>query len=149
MIKATARAIIEHPWFDNISIFIIMANSIVMVFDDTDRNDNPHPLFAQLELIFFWCYFMEMVFKITGLGFVFGPDTYLMDGWNCLDFFIVISSVVTMMSSGEEIDTASSQKLAPGPEEDNLTLDAKALRVFRVMRPLKTISSVKGLKVII
>lgn len=39
--------------------------------------------------------------------------------------------------------------MAPGPEDEQFKFNAKGLRVFRVMRPLKTISSVKGLKVII
>ena len=31
-----------------------------------------------------------MLFKIIGLGFIIGPDTYLKDAWNVLDFVIVV-----------------------------------------------------------
>lgn len=35
-----------------------------------------------------------------------------------------------------------------GPDESSSSVDLSGLRVFRVMRPLKTISSIKGLKVL-
>jgi hypothetical protein len=70
-----------------------------------------------------------MVMKIVGLGFIFGPDSYLKDQWNLLDFFIVISSWFSSLSTGSKLNVSS-------------------MRTFRVLRPLKTISSVKGLKVL-
>ena len=71
---------------------------------------------------------MEMVMKIVGMGLIRGPNSYLRDEWNILDFFIVSSSWFQVLSN---TDSAVS-----------------VLRTFRVMRPLKTISSVKGLKVL-
>ena len=103
--------------FDNISILIILANSAVMVFDDTGISDNPNPIFAKLELVFFVLYTAEMCFKITGLGFVFGPGTYLRDGWNILDFFIVMSSILTMGADDEHNNEDG--HLHPGTEEES------------------------------
>ena len=37
---------------------------------------------------------------------------------------------------------------AGGEDESSSSVDLSGLRVFRVMRPLKTISSIKGLKVL-
>lgn len=89
-----------------------------------------------------------MVLKILGLGFIFGEKAYLMDSWNILDFVIVLSGYLTLINeimAGEELISADQ----PGAEDSgSSSVDLSGLRVFRVMRPLKTISSIKGLKVL-
>jgi hypothetical protein len=116
-----------------------------MIFDDTDRSENPNPIFAKLETTFLILYTIEMVFKILGLGFIFGEDTYIWDPWNFLDFFIVMSSYAGFIGT-EEVSASSFE---PGPEIESGGFNVKGLRVFRVLRPLKTISSIKGLKILI
>ena len=37
-----------------------------------------------------------MLFKIVGLGFIFGKGAYLRDPWNILDFVIVMSAWLTI-----------------------------------------------------
>ena len=76
-----------------------------------------------------------MFLKIFGYGFIMAPNSYLRDSWNILDFVIVISGYLTLLT---ENDDSTAEK----------SLDLTGLRVFRVMRPLKTISSIKGLKVL-
>lgn len=118
-----------------------------MIFDDTDRSDNPNPIFADLETTFLVLYTIEMVFKILGQGFMFGENTYIWDPWNFLDFFIVMSSYAGYITTEDTSDV--SRKFEPGPEVESGGFNVKGLRVFRVLRPLKTISSIKGLKVLI
>jgi len=98
MIKMTCHMIIFTKFFENTCLFIIIANSVTMIFDDSATSDNPNPIFAVLESTFLVLYTIEMGFKIIGLGFIFGPATYMKDSWNILDFFIVMSSYVTMIS---------------------------------------------------
>ena len=57
--------------------------------------------------------------------FYFGEKSYLKDGWNKLDFFIVVSSVISEVLKGQNLNV---------------------LRTLRVLRPLRTISRVKSLK---
>jgi hypothetical protein len=93
-------------------------------------------------------YSVEMVLKILGLGLIFGPKAYLMDSWNILDFIIVISGYLTLineMMAGEETINVDE---AGNLDDQSSSVDLSGLRVFRVMRPLKTISSIKGLKVL-
>lgn len=148
MIKTVCNSIIKTKIFDNICLLIIISNSITMIFDDTASSDNPNPIFAQLESIFLILYTIEMILKIVGYGFFTGPEPYIKDAWNILDFFIVMSSYVTVLSEmghseeGESVDY-------PIIEEDEKGISITGLRVFRVMRPLKTISSIKGLRVLI
>lgn len=71
-----------------------------------------------------------MALKILGLGFVWNRGAYLRDAWNILDFFIVMTGYLQLMLQG-------------------VSFNLSGLRVFRVLRPLKSISSVAGLKMIV
>ena len=97
--------IISNKLFENISLSIIIVNSVVMVFDDTAVSPFPNPIFEKFELLFQYLYTVEMVLKILGMGFIIGPDAYIKDEWNILDFFIVMMGYVSMIleaGGGEE-----------------------------------------------
>jgi len=70
-----------------------------------------------------------MVLKICGMGFVLNKGAYLRDSWNILDFVIVISGYFSMIFS----------------DGANLSV----LRSFRVLRPLRSISAIQGLRLIV
>ena len=119
-----------------------------MIFDDSATSDNPNPIFAKLESTFLILYTIEMVLKIIGYGFITGKEPYIKDAWNILDFFIVMSSYVTVLSELTQSNDEASVYY-PVQEEEEKGVSITGLRVFRVMRPLKTISSIKGLRVLI
>jgi Na+-translocating ferredoxin:NAD+ oxidoreductase RnfA subunit len=65
----------------------------------------------------------EMVMKVIARGFIFnGKRAYLRNGWNVLDFIIVLTSVVDFIPG-----ISSSTSL-------------KVLRMLRVFRPLRLVS---------
>ena len=74
-----------------------------------------------------------MVLKIVGLGFIFGEDAYIKNVWNQLDFLIVTSGYLSILSGGE----------GGGGDE----VQVSGLRAFRVLRPLRTVTKVQGLKI--
>ena len=61
------------------------------------------------------------------MGLVLGPHAYLRDGWNVLDGFIVVISVITLFGA---------EALKP----------LRVMRAFRGVRPLRLISRLEGLK---
>ena len=71
-----------------------------------------------------------MVCKVMSLGFILNERSYLRDPWNILDFTIITSGFLSMFLKGKG---------------GNL----QVLRSFRVIRPLRTISSIQGLRVIV
>ena len=79
--------------------------------------------------------------KIFGLGFVMGEGSYLRDWWNVMDFIIVITSLMSV--GGSDPQTTSTG------DDDDSGFNAQGMRAFRVARPLRTISSIKGLKVLV
>lgn len=145
-IQMTCLAIISSKIFEKATITVILANSIVMVLDDSGVNDNPNPMFAVLENVFLILYSVEMALKIVGMGFFFPRDSYLKDSWNILDFFIVVTSYITLLQNAGDEGVVSNEI---GEAQSDAKFSASGLRVFRVLRPLKTISSIKGLRVLI
>jgi hypothetical protein len=127
-----AFRIISTKLFDNISITVILVNSLVMMMDDP--TSDPTPFFETMENVFLALYTIEMVMKILGFGFIMAPNSYIRDPWNILDFVIVVSSYPALFQD---------------PNQDSEgSFNMGSLRAFRVLRPLKTISSIKGLKVL-
>jgi len=70
-----------------------------------------------------------MTLKIFAYGFLFNKKAYLRDLWNILDFVIVVTSLLPLVV--------------------NLGFSVSALRAVRVLRPLRTITKVKALKMIV
>jgi hypothetical protein len=43
---------------------------------------------------------LEMIVKVIALGFMFnGRNSYIKNGWNQLDFIIVIASIIIMVNN--------------------------------------------------
>uniref|UniRef100_A0A671NKI0 Sodium channel protein n=1 Tax=Sinocyclocheilus anshuiensis TaxID=1608454 RepID=A0A671NKI0_9TELE len=81
-----------------------------------------------VEYTFTGIYTFESLIKIRARGFCIGPFTFLRDPWNWLDFSVIVMAYVT-----EFVDLGN----------------VSALRTFRVLRALKTISVIPGLKTIV
>merc|ERR1719266_1533526 len=71
--------------------------------------------------------------KIIAYGFWQHPTAYLRNAWNLLDFTIVMIGVVSTILSFLQIEG----------------FDVKALRAFRVLRPLRLVSGVPSLQVVL
>jgi hypothetical protein len=77
-------------------------------------------------------FFLEMCIKILASGFIAcGKHSYIKNGWNVLDFMIVAVSIFSVVFSEYELGFL------------------KALRLFRILRPLRLISRNKSLKMAI
>ncbi|KAM9287884.1 sodium channel protein type 5 subunit alpha-like [Cariama cristata] len=80
------------------------------------------------EYLFASIYTGEILIKILARGFVWNEFTFLRDPWNCLDLVVIVITYITMFKSTGKVS---------------------ALRTFRVLRTLKAISVIPGLKVIV
>ncbi|MCJ8730023.1 hypothetical protein PDJAM_G00113350 [Pangasius djambal] len=89
---------------------------------------NPPDWAKNVEYTFTGIYTFESLIKILARGFCVGKFTFLRDPWNWLDFSVIVMAYVT-----EFVDLGN----------------VSALRTFRVLRALKTISVIPGLKTIV
>lgn len=128
-VTGLALYIISQKAFDGVSLFFIGMNSVQLAISDpTDLN--PPPIWNYVDNTFLVFYTFEMCLKILGWGFVLKPGSYLRDPWNMLDFVIVFTGLLDLITQGGSVDLS-------------------AMRTFRVMRPLKTISGIEGLRIIV
>lgn len=74
-----------------------------------------------------------MILKILGQGFIFNKGAYLQDNFNMLDFFIIMSAYLSMMQSDKG-------------KEGGIQLSS--LRAFRVLKPLRAVNNIPGLRLI-
>ncbi|XP_033624024.1 sodium channel protein type 10 subunit alpha isoform X3 [Fukomys damarensis] len=119
LLRRTAIKVSVHSWFTSFITCTIVANCVCMT-----QGDLPE----KIEYVFTVIYTFEALIKILARGFCLNEFTYLRDPWNWLDF-----SVITLAYMG----TATELKGFSG------------LRTFRVLRALKTVSVIPGLKVIV
>jgi voltage-dependent calcium channel L type alpha-1D len=127
--------IVTSAYFDPFILVLIILSSILLAIDNPldDPESDRNQALAIVDLIITILFFLEAALKIITYGFLMnGPFSYLRNGWNILDFMIVTLSVVSL-SLG---DSGKFGKL-------------KALRTFRVLRPLRLISRNENLKLVI
>ncbi|XP_053401964.1 sodium channel protein type 4 subunit alpha B-like isoform X1 [Mercenaria mercenaria] len=123
LLRRIALYILVHPWFSILVMLTILANCVFMTINHTKE------VSTMAEYVFTAIYTVESLVKMTARGFLLQPFTYLRDPWNWLDFGVIAIAYMTMFIK------------ALG----NLS----ALRTFRVLRALKTVAVVPGLKTIV
>ena len=81
---------------------------------------------GKVEMFFTIAFTVEMVLKILAMGFIAGRGTYLANAWNILDFVVVVTG---LMDATEVIESG-----------------VGFLRLFRLLRPLRTFSAIPPMK---
>uniref|UniRef100_A0A8C4L556 Voltage-dependent L-type calcium channel subunit alpha n=1 Tax=Equus asinus asinus TaxID=83772 RepID=A0A8C4L556_EQUAS len=119
--------IVEWKPFETIILLTIFANCVALAVYlpmPEDDNNTLNLGLEKLEYFFLIVFSIEAAMKIIAYGFLFHQDAYLRSGWNVLDFIIVFLGNTAPLSS------------------KGAGLDVKALRAFRVLRPLRLVSGV-------
>ncbi|XP_061569037.1 sodium channel protein type 3 subunit alpha-like, partial [Cololabis saira] len=121
-VRRLALRILVHSLFSLFIMCTILTNCCFMAMSE------PALWTKYVEYTFTGIYTFESLIKILARGFCIGPFTFLRDPWNWLDFSVILMAYVT-----EFVDLGN----------------VSALRTFRVLRALKTISVIPGLKTIV
>uniref|UniRef100_A0A672JN68 Voltage-dependent N-type calcium channel subunit alpha n=1 Tax=Salarias fasciatus TaxID=181472 RepID=A0A672JN68_SALFA len=80
------------------------------------------------EPYFIGIFCFEAAIKIIALGFAFHKGSYLRNGWNVMDFVVVLTGILATVGSD---------------------FDLRTLRAVRVLRPLKLVSGIPSLQVVL
>jgi hypothetical protein len=150
----------RQKWFGHASTFVIFVNCIFLCLADPLSGDcsesqatfdalgNPasgkfcppdaptpgmlpssrNYLIQSSDIVFTVLFTIEMVIKVIAMGFVWQKNSYFRDSWNKLDFVVVVAGYISLL-----------------PSVKNMS----ALRTFRLLRPLKTLNSIDGMKTIV
>ncbi|XP_046472832.1 voltage-dependent calcium channel type A subunit alpha-1 isoform X6 [Neodiprion pinetum] len=133
-IRKHIRFIIEWPPFEYTVLLTIIANCVVLALEEHLPCDDKTVLALSLEdteNYFLAIFCVEASLKILALGFVLHRGSYLRNVWNIMDFFVVITGSMTVFA------------------ETNVDVDLRMLRSFRVLRPLKLVSKIPSLQVVL
>ncbi|XP_066996031.2 sodium channel protein 60E-like [Anabrus simplex] len=117
--RRTCIFLSTNQYFDYVVMATILLNCVFLAMTEPVE---------EAEYIFLAIYTAEMIIKSIAKGFILNKYTYLRNPWNWLDFVVITSGYATI-----------------GMEVGNLA----GLRTFRVLRALKTVSIMPGLKTII
>ncbi|KAM8843860.1 sodium channel protein type 4 subunit alpha B isoform 2-T4 [Spinachia spinachia] len=121
-LRTVAIRILIHSLFSLFIMVTILANCAFMTLSD------PPAWSKTVEYVFTFIYTFEATIKVLSRGFCVGGFTFLKDPWNWLDFMVISMAYVT-----EFVDLGN----------------VSVLRTFRVLRALKTITVIPGLKTIV
>ncbi|XP_068589782.1 voltage-dependent L-type calcium channel subunit alpha-1D isoform X1 [Cebidichthys violaceus] len=147
-IRRACISLVEWKPFDIFILLSIFANCVALAiyipFPGDDSNSTNQEL-ETVEYAFLIIFTIETFLKIIAYGLVMHQNSYVRNGWNMLDFVIVIVglfSVVLEMIT-KDADSGGQSGGKPGG------FDVKALRAFRVLRPLRLVSGVPSLQVVL
>uniref|UniRef100_A0A669CK16 Voltage-dependent P/Q-type calcium channel subunit alpha-1A n=1 Tax=Oreochromis niloticus TaxID=8128 RepID=A0A669CK16_ORENI len=117
--------------FEWMILTTIIANCIVLALEQHLPDGDKTPLSERLEetepyFIAIFCF--ESGIKILALGFALHKGSYLRNGWNVMDFVVVLTGILSSVGS---------------------TFDLRTLRAVRVLRPLKLVSGIPSLQVVL
>ncbi|XP_040841145.1 voltage-dependent L-type calcium channel subunit alpha-1S [Ochotona curzoniae] len=147
-LRKACISIVEWKPFETIILLTIFANCVALAVYlpmPEDDNNSLNLGLEKLEYFFLTVFSIEAAMKIIAYGFLFHQDAYLRSGWNVLDFIIVFLGVFTAIL--EQVNVIQSNT-APMSSK-GAGLDVKALRAFRVLRPLRLLSGVPSLQVVL
>merc|ERR1719462_1121320 len=127
--------ITEAKWFEILILLTILGTCISLAvftpFPNGDSNAT-NDFLEEIEIIFTVIFTAECIMRIIALSFIAHPTAYLRNSWNILDFTIVMIGMISEVLAILQIEG----------------FDVKALRAFRVLRPLRLISGVPSLQIV-
>ncbi|KAF8564900.1 hypothetical protein P879_01668 [Paragonimus westermani] len=132
-VRRICISIVDAKPFDYFILVTILCNCLALAFNHPypgEDSNAVNQVLEKVELAFVIIFTTESVLKIIAYGFVLHPGAYLRTFWNVLDFSIVLIG----LSSKALEETGG---------------DVKALRAFRVLRPLRLLSGLPSLQVVL
>ncbi|XP_053098398.1 calcium channel, voltage-dependent, L type, alpha 1D subunit, a isoform X2 [Pangasianodon hypophthalmus] len=129
-----------------------MALAIYVPFPEDDSNSTNHDL-ESVEYAFLIIFTVETFLKIIAYGLVMHQNAYVRNGWNMLDFVIVVIGLFSVILEVVTKEGGQQGSGSPAPSHGHGGkpggFDVKALRAFRVLRPLRLVSGVPSLQVVL
>nr|AEJ87267.1 voltage operated calcium channel Cav1A [Dugesia japonica] len=137
VLRVFIARIVDSKPFEILILFTIFANCVVLgmnrPYPNNDSNST-NKILEKLELVFVIIFTFESLLKIISYGFILHPNSYLRNAWNILDFFIVLIGLVTEFLAWTSVEAK---------------VDIKSLRAFRVLRPLRLVSGLPSLQIVL
>ena len=134
-LRRWCHKVYTHRYFERAILSLIVLSSIKLAADTyfLEMNDS-HPVVRvsrYLDYFFTVTFALELVVKAVTLGFAVDAGSYLREGWNVVDFIIVVAGLLDMALPWVSIESV------------------RVLRLIRTIRPLRFITHNPDLKVVV
>ncbi|KAG9509584.1 Voltage-dependent calcium channel type A subunit alpha-1, partial [Fragariocoptes setiger] len=136
-LRRKTRYLIENTIFEYFVLLTITANCVVLAMEAHLPHKDRTELSMSIEKTepYFLCIFCtEALLKILALGFVMHKGAYLRNVWNIIDFIVVLTGFIALFVH---------------EDSRSIGIDLRTLRAIRVLRPLKLVSGVPSLQVVL
>lgn len=135
LFRQYVRKIVEHRYFDQCILILIVISSGTLALEDKHLNERPNlkRTLDVLDTIFTIIFSLEMIFK----WLAFGLKRYFGNVWSWLDFVIVLVSFTNLMAS------------IFGSGKIQALKTMRTLRAMRGLRPLRALQRFQGMRVVV
>lgn len=132
-IRKFCGKIILHKYFELFVVLMIIISSIFLALDapHLKRTSTLAIVISYTDIFFTSFFVLEMLIKMIAMGVLLTPKAYLKNGWNILDFIVVILSLLSLSL-----------------KTFNLSF-LKAFRATRALRPLRMVSRSPGMRAVV
>jgi len=135
LFRKSVRKIVEHRYFDQCILVLIVISSGTLALEDKHLNERPtlKRTLDVLDTVFTIVFSLEMILK----WLAFGMRRYFGNIWSWLDFVIVLVSLVNLMAS------------IFGSGKIQALKTMRTLRAMRGLRPLRALQRFQGMRVVV
>ncbi|KAJ1458807.1 Ion transport protein-domain-containing protein [Pelagophyceae sp. CCMP2097] len=129
------RLLADSPELDQFILLVILFNCVTMAFPPKQLNatrDNPQSFFFIADYVLIGIFDLEFFVKFWAYGFA-----YFSDAWNWLDFLVVFQGNLQVLTA------------LPGNIQALEIADLSALRMMRVLRPLKSLRKFPEMRLLV
>ena len=132
-----ASKIGSNKYFDGFIILCIIISSLLLAIEVPGKDSAANRVIENFDYVFTTIFLFEAAVKMAAAG-LYGTKKepgYFRDGWNLMDFFIVLISLTGIITKLAKADGLSALNAL------------KAIRSLRALRPLRVLSRAENLKV--
>ena len=137
-LRQLCHRIVSYRHYDNIILGLILFSTILLTFDNPLEYEKSRKkiVLKYFDYVLTSLFTLECIINVILFGFLLnGKRSYLRDGWNVMDFLIVIFAIFSIAMdsffAGSGVDFAY----------------LKVFRLLRVLRPLRMLKRNQGLQI--
>ena len=129
-----SQKLVKSSIFEIFSLLVILMNCVTYILKENKRGEyNTYlEIINRFETSFLIFYLIEMSLKQIAFGLFLDKYAYFRDGWNVLDFFVIINLVLLNYNVS-----------------NGIIKDYSLLRIIRLLRPLRALTHISKLRAII
>ena len=134
-LRKCCTAIVDNAIFDYVLAVLIAANCCMIAYEgppgslDKETKD----LFDVIDIVLLLIFWIEFDLRTVSMGFMLTKESYLADKWCKLDFLIITTGLMAVIYS----------------DSPDMREVANLCRLFRLLRPLRLLNKVEGMRHII